>query len=387
MSETLTIVGASVRAAASSAVRAGYEVRAGDLFADADLARICGASRVSRYPHGLVRVIAGPQPGAWMYTGALENHPALVDRLARIRPLLGNSGGVLRRARDPAAVADRLGAAGLARPEVICRDAKVPRAGTWLRKPVHSAGGARIAFADEPSPAAPGEYYFQRYVEGLACSAVYVAAARSSVLLGITRQLIGERWTAAYPFRYCGSIGPLDVSQDERDVFSKIGDVLARCFDLAGLFGVDAVVNKQGVWPVELNPRYTASMELVEWACEISLVELHVAACRAGRLPAGPPQRRRRAVGKAIVFAERPTMIAGDLGELWPEHAANRNSAVPWPAVADIPPPGTRIEAGWPIATVLADGADEARVAERLRAQAAALRELVANQSSRPRRD
>ena len=59
MQKFLTIVGSSARAAASSAVRAGFFVRAGDLFADADLAQVAEATRVADYPAGLGQVIMG----------------------------------------------------------------------------------------------------------------------------------------------------------------------------------------------------------------------------------------------------------------------------------------------------------------------------------------
>ena len=38
-----------------------------------------------------------------MYTGALENHPELVDRISATRDLYGNSGSVLRRVRESSA--------------------------------------------------------------------------------------------------------------------------------------------------------------------------------------------------------------------------------------------------------------------------------------------
>jgi hypothetical protein len=50
MGRSLTIVGASARAAAFSAARAGFEPYAIDHFADRDLAELCPAVRVERYP-------------------------------------------------------------------------------------------------------------------------------------------------------------------------------------------------------------------------------------------------------------------------------------------------------------------------------------------------
>jgi hypothetical protein len=55
----LLVVGFSARAAAGSAVRAGYRASAIDAFADADLVAFCQAVRDPSYPQGLVSLAAG----------------------------------------------------------------------------------------------------------------------------------------------------------------------------------------------------------------------------------------------------------------------------------------------------------------------------------------
>src|SRR6478609_7195881 len=99
--QTLIVLGASARAAAFSIRRAGYQPYAIDLFADRDLAAICPAVKIQRYPHDFFVSLAAAPQAPWIYTGGLENYPRLVDRLADVRPLLGNPGGVLRSVRDP----------------------------------------------------------------------------------------------------------------------------------------------------------------------------------------------------------------------------------------------------------------------------------------------
>src|SRR5687767_10917006 len=99
--EPLLILGASARAAASSAARAGFAPRAADLFADADLAALCRVTRIDDYPGEFPAAARKFPPSPWMYTGGLENYPELVDQIAAERPLLGNSGSVLREVRDP----------------------------------------------------------------------------------------------------------------------------------------------------------------------------------------------------------------------------------------------------------------------------------------------
>lgn len=373
MSELLTIVGASARAAAASAVRAGYSMRAADLFADLDLCRLGSALRVGDYPDGLARALAGSHGGGWMYTGALENFPAQVDEWSRFRPLWGNPARVLANVRQPQLVAAALRQAGLRYPALCFEAADVPRDGSWLCKSLRSAGGVHVQAWGQRSPVdLPPDHYLQQFIVGTSCSAVYLAARGDSVLLGITRQLDAARWTGAEGLRYCGSLGPLEVSADADAQFARIGQVLARDFDLVGLFGVDAVVNAEGVWPLEVNPRYTASVEILERAYEIHAVALHVAACRAGELPARPTRVHGVQHAKAILFASRRFEVSADVHAL-DEQAARQQ----WPAWADLPRSGSVIEAGWPILTVFAAADTDHAALEALQSQATTARRMV----------
>src|SRR5262245_115495 len=100
---SLFIVGASTRAAAFSALRAGLMPWCADLFADADLEARCPVRRVppEDYPAGFVEPLTAGVSGPWMYTGGLENHPYLVRSLSNARPLWGVRGESLERARSP----------------------------------------------------------------------------------------------------------------------------------------------------------------------------------------------------------------------------------------------------------------------------------------------
>ena len=89
------------------------------------------------------------------------------------------------------------------------------------------------------------------------------ATASRRYLIGVTRQLIG---VAGSPFSYRGSIGPWPI--DERPGRSATGWETHRWFGfgLVGWFGVDYVLHDGVPWPVEINPRYTASVEIHELA-------------------------------------------------------------------------------------------------------------------------
>src|SRR5262245_19323824 len=207
MASPLLLFGASIRAAAVSARRANLHPGGADLFLDADL-QLAGTSfqRISDYSDFLAISEQGP-PGPWMYTGALENRPGLVKKIARSRHLWGNSAEVLRQVRSPMAVFNVLNEAGIPCPKV----GPASRAGPirWLRKPKAGAGGKGIAWWTGQKLS--GRHYLQEYIEGESCAAVFVASQGRASLLDVTRQLVGQAWLHAGPFQYCGSIGPLTL--------------------------------------------------------------------------------------------------------------------------------------------------------------------------------
>ena len=261
-SASLAIVGASTRSAAASAVRAGFQPIAADLFADADLRRIATATRISPYPEGFVDWLRAIEPPAWMYTGALENHPELVDQMAWIAPLWGNPGDVLARVRSPWELSEvlcgcwlvipgnppdarRLAARWLVAGEDVSRRERQRRAGVGRDKETRRQGDEETFGYTRPNLLAPllsPCLVYQRRIAGMPCAAVFVAAEGAATLLGVTRQLIGEAWLGAHGFQYAGSIGPWPIADGTRATLVRLGNVLAEQFELIGLFGVDFIL-------------------------------------------------------------------------------------------------------------------------------------------------
>ena len=365
MSQNLLILGASARAAAWSARQAGFSVVAADLFADLDLRGMCEVRRVTDYPAQLAEIASQAPPGAWLYTGGLENHPALIDRIAKTRVLWGNAGPVLRKVRNPRIVAQVLNAAGINAPRVSRTARELPRNGTWLRKPIRSCGGRGICFLRPTSvfPRDRSESYYQQHIDGAPCSAVYVAAAGNAVLLGVTRQLVGACWAGADGFLYAGSCGPLKIGEREQEQWQRIGQCLSGSFGLCGLFGVDAVWSQGTIWPVEVNPRYAASMEVIERGLAISAIQLHADACHGGKLPHAVPTSSYAHHGKAIFYARDDVYIT----DRFVAHvAAIKQAGGNW-TVADIPHAGEFVMRGHPVATVLVEAENSRQVEAMLR--------------------
>jgi predicted ATP-grasp superfamily ATP-dependent carboligase len=193
-------------------------------------------------------------------------------------------------------------------------------------------------------------------VDGVSASASFVADGRRSVVLGWSAQLHRPR-----SFRYAGNIMPLAGSGRARAEVAAIAEALTRRYELRGLNGFDFVLRRDRPVVLEVNPRYCASMELVERGSGASVFGLHLAACR-GHLPARLDEAA-GAWGKAIVYASR-TVAVPDTSQ-WIDQG-----------VRDVPHPGEVIRLGHPICTVLASGPTQALchaalVAEAARIQAA----------------
>jgi predicted ATP-grasp superfamily ATP-dependent carboligase len=395
MSETLVIVGASARAAAASAVRANFRPACADLFADADLRRLGPALVTPDFPNGLLELARKLSPAPWIYTGGLENYPDVVEAISRDRVLYGNPPPTLRAVRDPARIAAALHRHDLKFPECQLAADDLPIDGSWLRKRFHSSAGHGVQIWRGGQNRRSEDAYFQRRIAGASCAAVFVAANRQSRLIGVTKQLVGSISGEGSVsrdisrrddgFQYRGSIGPLQLTPTAAGKWSTIGSALAREFDLQGLFGVDAIIDGAGqIWPVEVNPRYTASVEILERGLGLPALGCHVEACRDGRLR-DDVLVARGCHGKAIVYARTDLKVDAELAALF--ERANEGSE--WPQVADLPNTGTIIRQGQPVVTVFAatnhDGTDASlEVEQALQATEQELLAVVrANQSSR----
>jgi predicted ATP-grasp superfamily ATP-dependent carboligase len=352
----LVIFGASARAAAFSALRAGLRPWCADLFADHDLQARCHVVQLSpaEYPNGFVKISAQAPSGPWIYTGGLENRPEIVEKISQGRPLWGNIPEVLAVVRSPLAVARKLKAAGIPCPCIHLLPEEISSQGRWLVKPWGSAGGAGIHYwsGKDIRQSRGRKVYYQEFIEGLPCSAVFVGDGRQARLLGATRQLVAESWLHAAPFHYCGSIGPLSLATAQRSALENIGETLVKEFHLRGLFGVDFILSEESPWPVEINPRYPASVEILEYALGVTALAAHR---RVFDSDAPEPRSQKNnptptILGKAILFA-RTALIFPKEGP-WLQELPNSPSCNELPDSADIPPVGRFIPAGKPILTL-----------------------------------
>ena len=358
----ILIVGVSARGLVESAVRSGlgHRIIAVDHFGDFDLRLLCESRSIKRdlgLPYDVRHLMTASRDLAFdalAYVANLENYPPAVEALRRGKPILGNTASVLSSVRNLDRFFGFLERSRISAPKVAFSP-PLPGLGSeasWLRKPVRSGGGHGIAFHGLADNLEPG-FYLQECLDGLPCAAVFVADGQASCLLGISEQLIGEPAFGADGFRYCGSIlGSVETEQVEwSDLVDRVGQVvraITQEFHLVGVNGMDFVLKGGAIYPLEINPRYTASMELVERAYGINIFESHLAACQ-GRLPAFhlAEQFGTGCFGKAILFA--PEGLTFHSPQWWFDHGAR-----------DLPFEGERISRGRPVCTVFSRGRSRA---------------------------
>jgi predicted ATP-grasp superfamily ATP-dependent carboligase len=345
------LAGVTTRALAISAARAGYRVTALDAFGDLDLraaAEVILPSPNTRFTPLQAAAAAEEVPAAFaVYTSNFENHPKAVARLAEGRHLLGNPPEVLVRVRNPIQLMRVLARRGFAIPRTRATSEPGLGLGSWLLKPRRSGGGHGTAVWRGERVAKTR--YLQERIEGIPGSIAFAADGRTAVPLGLTRQLVGDRRLGVEGFRYCGSlVGPPRSLFSDGDRLLERAAALASAitseFGLKGLNGLDFIARDGVPYPIEVNPRFSASMELIERCLDLSMFELHARACR-GSLPEAAPKCSPVA-GKAIVYAR---------------HDVTLGNTQPWvedPSLADIPHPGERIKRGRPICTVFARADD-----------------------------
>jgi predicted ATP-grasp superfamily ATP-dependent carboligase len=368
--DRIVILGASGRAAAVSAAAAGLEVHAADLFGDLDLLAVATSFQSAcPYPAGLATAAAACPPAPWLYTGGIENHPDLIAAIAAHRPLAGCDAAAVRRVRDPDLLVAALRGIGLAMPATRRSPRGLPGDGSWLVKPLRSAGGHGIRpWVGQDLAAATAERVWQQRVAGTSWSVAYLLAGDGGRLLGASRQLTGRRWCRAGPFAYCGSLELFTTSleADPLDSLRRLGDLLAGPLGLRGLVGVDLVIDARGrPHVIEVNPRPTASMELIERASGLPLIAAHLAACGLGPPARARPRGPRGNWSKAILFADRPLAIGAEAVAALRTAAGGPRHG--WPLLADIPTPPQQIPAGRPVCTLFAHGGSPRESLQQLR--------------------
>ena len=405
---TLVVAARSARLLAEAASRDGFETIALDCFGDLDTLRAVrqwlpiggegtaqtGRLDAARTLAALERVAREPGVVGWVAGSDFECDLALLEQGAARLPLIGTAPAAARRVRDPRQFFAALAAAGLAGPET--RHSAPQDARGWLRKLANGSGGWHIRRADEEgsfgaaeaapaapeaapaNPAAPKAAsgkpgaalaaYFQRELAGVPMSALFLANGSKARLVGCQELIV--RPYGAHPFVYRGAIGPLAMGCGPMTALLGLLDSLSASFELRGLCSVDFILADERRWPLEINPRPSASMALYG---ELPLMRAHVEACLRGvltRFASTTEAGAHGMHGSETVFARRAFVLS----------AAQSQALAARSDCHDLPAAGSRFGPGEPVCSVHASGQDAPTVRRLLAEKRQALRQSLGAQ-------
>lgn len=157
----------------------------------------------------------------------------------------------------------------------------------FILKPLQGSGGYDVNLLNNESNISFNDKKFimQEYIKGTGLSSSVLASKNNAKLIANTRLLALNDYNKDNNFIYSGNILPLtdciiknstQVNEDMKSVSEK----LMKKFKLTGSNGVDYILNENGLYVIEINPRLQGTFECVEKSFGINMLEAHIKACQ-----------------------------------------------------------------------------------------------------------
>ena len=171
-----------------------------------------------------------------------------------------------------------------------------------------------------------------------------------------TRLLTVNDFEKNNDYRYVGNIMPLtrESLMAETDCINKINDEmtstsqnLSKKFKLAGSNGVDFILNENGLYVIEINPRIQGTFECVEKTLGINMLDAHIKACQGELIEI--PKARHYSYKKIIYSPARMKYEAINLDNIY-----------------DLPHIGSITEKDEPLLTIIDESDDFEKLYEKV---------------------
>ncbi|HSI24966.1 MAG: ATP-grasp domain-containing protein [Methylophilaceae bacterium] len=353
----ILIIALSARPFVHAAKQAGFKVTAIDGFADVHTSAL--AEYIITVPfdeHGFnagklieaINQLDASRYKGFVFGSGFDAQPELLQKVAHYIPLIGNSVATVGAVKSGDVFFKALQALNIAHPQVFKAFDAIPHTGQLLKKSAGGCGGTHISIAslnDELS----ANQYFQQYIQGCSVSLLFLANAHSIEVVGFNEQWLNS--TIDMPFRYGGAVSNINLPQAIQLQLINAAEKLTLEFGLVGLNSLDAVIEGEVAYVLEVNPRLSATFDLYE----VDLFNRHLqASVKQMSFSRSVSRNVQSAKAHTIVYALEDVMIS--LLFDWPD----------W--VTDIPAhqhSAISIQRGEPICTVLAR-ADDADTAKQL---------------------
>ncbi|MEZ6096698.1 MAG: ATP-grasp domain-containing protein [Pirellulaceae bacterium] len=343
------LIAASARWMAQSLTVGSPYLTAIDLFADTDLRRTATAHQVSSYQ--LLQQHFEFSNCQIFIGGGLESHVDSFQFLHGNNQILNWGPGSIRAVRDFFSFQMDAAQFGFLAPRSfqMAQDATSQNVATLLIKDMNGTGGSHVRVMDwETSTVKHGRrYIFQEYISGTTYGAAFLSDRNRTQLLGVTQQLLGDG--NGSEFCYAGSVGPITLPQDQLQQLLRFGEWIRVHYNAVGLWGVDFIVADSGcLWFVDVNPRPTASMEILEKGIGIALMPLHAEAFHSNVPSVAIPDSTNAFCKRIVYWSGEPLMISH-------EHSKRLLHWLEAGRIADVPETGTVVERDQPFVTLFAE--------------------------------
>ncbi len=348
------VVGASGRMVAAELVRLGIECSVADLYGDSDTAQICQGRvhKLDRLSDLLDRESLVRAHRFVVFAGGLEGNLKVAEKLAIWSKPVFPDVSSLQQINDVARFNHALLQAGIDRHSLSNDPANIGLPAV-VKDVTHSATATLVHSESECRSLALPNRIFQKFIEGESVSQLYVAEMGNIECLGGTIQLTES-------LAWVGSISGLKLAQKDKKTAFNFAVALLEQSKFTGIFGIDFVRNKHGIWPVDVNPRIPASLEVLGgFAMQRHLrafgIECKDACERDAEL----------IFGKAVVFNRSDTavqFVSKRLKGFSLRHLTDPQRV----SIGDVPHDGESIKPGHPILTVFASGETQTKVKSNL---------------------
>jgi len=341
------VIGYNTRHIMCSAKRAGFYVESVSHYEDSDLIK-CG---------DVTRFIRDEFPGVITdadYTGV----KALVKGLAYDHAILaagfetldiprtaGNSPSLSSFVNNKDRLRDKLQSLGYPVPKHF--DLEDNLSFPVILKPKRGAGGFKNVLVRDKQHLQRSieqyhdngwdDFFLEEYVRGVDASASVLSTGKQALTTAINEQLIGlKNLGPMRRFSFCGSLTPLRTNYAKE--IEEISNSIATDLGLVGTNGIDFIIGATGPVVIEINPRFQGTLDTIEGALDINLVEAHIRSCQGDLIP---PARYNRFACRMIHFAEHDLCVTKTC-----DHAN----------YMDVPRQGTFIERAKPVISAIGYG-------------------------------
>jgi predicted ATP-grasp superfamily ATP-dependent carboligase len=157
------------------------------------------------------------------------------------------------------------------------------------------------------------------------------------------------------------------LHEDQLARLQQFAAMVASDTGVVGLWQADFLLDDRELTLLEINPRWSASMEILDAMYDVRLVALHCACSTrsitidewkevAKKFSSQLLMPCKRSMGKIVMYAKETLLVDNRQSDSWWMDRWQADSDSSGFRYADIPRAGTKIEAGQPIMTCIATG-------------------------------